>query len=445
MKKKLLLLYPGSLFAENRKFCWYLKPYMIYVYTFLSKFFDTKVIDLEIEFFNLLHNQTKHEKFKELSLKMILSEDFEYLAISCWSSFDYLSSIFIAENIKKIKPNTKIIVGGYHPTFVPEDFKYKNTPFDYIIKGDIQNILKILNLDYNNNDNKIFPPDFLSYPYFSKKTNEDIGIFLSQGCPFQCSYCGEKINKWIPIEVKKAIKQICELNENISPSHILILDPCFGFNKKWRRKFLAELINKEIDTKFWVETRVDIINEEDIKLISKLDIKISFGIESFSQTMLKIMNKTKNPAFFLKKFVELSKLCSDYNIVHDATLILNHPGDSEKILKEYNYFYENKLMRVLNGGYLRLIATNFFFYPGCDIYKNYSYYNKKFGTKVLHPEWWKENDNHHILGRLIIPSTKEKGKPYISPLKDIYEQIREFNIDNSKGVEEEKKFWNKKS
>jgi len=440
MKKKVLLLYPGSLFAENCKFCWYLKPYMIYVYTFLKRYFDTKVIDLEIEFFNLLHDKTKHNKFKEVSLNRILSEDFDYLAISCWSSFDYLSTKFFAENIKKIKPKTKIIVGGYHPTYVPEDFNYKSSPFDYIVKGDIENILKVLNID-SNYDGNISYPDFLTYPYFSKESNKTIGIFLSRGCPFRCSYCGEKNKKWKALSVDESIYQILTFIENIEPSHILILDSCFGLNNRWRKKFLSELIEREIKTKFWVETRVDLLDEEDIELMSKLNIKISFGIESFSQSMLMIMNKTKNPDFFLKQFIKLSKLCNKYKIVHDANLIFNHPGESEKTVDEYNTFFKNVLIQELSGSYLRLIVNNFFYYPGCDIYINYHYYKSRFGTKILHPEWWKEKEDHHILGRLVIPSLKENKTPFIAPLKKLYQQIEDFN-NKSKGVEAEIRFWN---
>ena len=49
----------------------------------------------------------------------------------------------------------------------------------------------------------------------------------------------------------------------------------------------------------WMETRVDVIDEEDLELMSRLNIKMDFGIDSFSTSMLKIMNKTKNPNAFL--------------------------------------------------------------------------------------------------------------------------------------------------
>jgi len=185
----LLLLYPGEFYSMNWGRFIELKPHMVYVYSFLKDFFDVTVIDLENEF---SRPKTDKERllFKKNALKRILSIDADYMAISCWSSLNYLSSKYFATKIKDEKPHIKIIVGGYHPTFVSEDFEYKHSPFDYVIKGEINNIWKILNHEkYSEIETHKIKPDFLSYPYYnSQKT---VGIFLGTGCPFKCSFCME--------------------------------------------------------------------------------------------------------------------------------------------------------------------------------------------------------------------------------------------------------------
>ena len=189
MREKLLLLYPGDFYSMNWGRFIELKPHMIYIYSFLKEFFDVSVVYLENELSRPTSN-SELDRFKQDALKKILCIDADYVAISCWSSLNYLASKYFAEKIKEKRPDTIIIVGGYHPTFVPEDFEYNQSPFDYIVKGEIQNILTVFDkLEFNENTIHDIIPDFISYPYFNHQ--KTIGIFLGLGCPFKCSFCME--------------------------------------------------------------------------------------------------------------------------------------------------------------------------------------------------------------------------------------------------------------
>jgi radical SAM superfamily enzyme YgiQ (UPF0313 family) len=162
---------------------------MVYIYSFLRNFFDVTVIDLENEF-SRPKTPMERRVFKKNALKKILSIDTDYVAISCWSSLNYLSAKYFAEKIKEKKPDTRIMVGGYHPTFVPEDFEYSQSPFDYVIKGEIHNILKLFpEKKWERKETHRITPQFVSYPYFHNQ--KTVGIFLGTGCPFKCSFCME--------------------------------------------------------------------------------------------------------------------------------------------------------------------------------------------------------------------------------------------------------------
>jgi radical SAM superfamily enzyme YgiQ (UPF0313 family) len=435
-KQKILLLYPGDFYSKSWGRFITLKPHMVYIYTYLKEFFDVIVVDLENEFLRP-EDDKGLEDFKTKSLKKILSIDTSYIAISCWSSLNYLSSKYFAEKIKQNKPETKIIIGGYHPTLVPEDFLYENSPFDHVVNGEIHNILKIFGLKpvIEQNTYEIFP-DYESYPYFqSQKT---IGMFLGSGCPFHCRYCMEYKKKWSSLTVEKAIEYILKINKQISPSYIPIFDACFGFDKKWRKEFLKELIKKDLDIYFWLETRVDLLDEEDIELLSKLKIKIDFGIESLSTTMLKIMGKTLTPESFLNNFLSISKLCSGYRILHDTYMIFNHPGETKKTYEEFKKFFIEKVTSNLKGGYLRIKYQRFSYYPGNYIYNHHNEFEEKYGFKALHPQWWKESKDYYSNSRNIIPSTDKDGKPYFVPLKETSKIIKEFNSHSK-----EKELWEK--
>jgi radical SAM superfamily enzyme YgiQ (UPF0313 family) len=436
MKKKLLLLYPGEFYSMNWGRFIELKPHMVYIYSFLKDFFDVTVIDLENEF-SRPKNDNERLLFKKKALKRILTVDADYVAISCWSSLNYLSSKYFATKIKDKKPHTKIIVGGYHPTFVSEDFEYKHSPFDYVIKGEIPNILKIFGrgkCDITETHN--ITPAFLSYPYY--RSQKTVGIFLGTGCPFKCSFCMEYKKRWSGAPVINAIELISKIEKEISPKYIAIFDACFGADKKWRRALLTGLIQRNPQCYFWVETRVDLIDEEDLELMARLNFKIDFGVDSFSKTMLRIMNKTSDPDSYLKKFINLSRKCSELKIMHDVFLIFNHPGESRETYEEHRKFMEDQVVRKLKGGCLRIMYQRFSFFPGSYVFNHAGKFENQYGFRILYPQWWKEAEDHFITSRSVTPSTDEKGNPFFVPLKEISQATRSFN-----SMSRERELWKK--
>ena len=436
MKKKLLLLYPGEFYSMSWGRFIELKPHMVYVYSFLKDFFDVTVIDLENEF-SRPKTDKERRLFKKNALKRILSIDADYVAISCWSSLNYLSSKYFATKIKHEKPHIKIIVGGYHPTFLPEDFEYKNSPFDYVMKGEIHNILKIFDYEkYSKIETHEIKPDFLTYPYYNAQ--KTVGIFLGTGCPFKCSFCMEYKKKWTGYPVVESTELISKIDKEISPKYIAIFDACFGVDKNWRKELLRELVRKNIQCYFWVETRVDLIDEEDLELMARLNFKIDFGIDSFSKTMLSIMNKTNNPDSYLKKFITISKKCNELKILHDVFLIFNHPGESKKTYEEYRKFFEDQVVTELKEGHLRIMYQRYSFFPGSYVFNHADDYQNKYGFNIFYPQWWKEEEDHFIISRSVTPSIDEKGNPFFVPLKEVKKEIKSFNI-----MSREKNLWEK--
>lgn len=424
-KQQLVLLYPGEFYSFSWGRFIQLKPHMVYIYSYLKQFFEVTVIDLENEF---SRPETENELplFKEKVRKRLDGIEADIVAISCWSSLNYLATVFCAEYIKQKRPGIRIIVGGYHPTFVPQDFEYPGSPFDHVVQGEIQNIFHAIKPEqFKKIHTYEIWPDFQSYPYFDNQ--KTVGIFLGSGCPFSCRYCMEYKRKWSSLPVERAVERIRKLVRDISPSYITIFDACFGLEKNWRKAFLRALVNAGLDCFFWLETRVDIIDEEDLDLMSRLNLKIDFGIDSFSKSMLKIMNKTKNPDAFLKKFLNTSAICNQLNILHDVYLIFNHPGETKETYKEFRRFFQDHVGPKLEDGHLRVKYQRFSYYPGNYIFNHPDEFERQYGFKVQSPVWWKQAGNHYLRSRDIIPSTDENGRPFHVPLKETSKMVKAFN------------------
>ena len=125
--------------------------------------------------------------------------------------------------------------------------------------------------------------DMRKYIKTKKSEARGLGISLSRGCPYNCSYCieenlakGKNIKRWRAYTPKRAVKETYTL-VNYGLKHDIriygFLDPCFGFNKNWLNKFLNLYEADEQIIYHFVETRIDILNEH---LVSKLQEKKMF-------------------------------------------------------------------------------------------------------------------------------------------------------------------------
>jgi len=202
----------------------------------------SKVIDLRMESEknkNFGLRLKKNGEFKQSFIKILENEsiqEYDYAAISCYSSFQYLQTEIIAKIIKKEFPNLRIIVGGYHPTAVPKDFSYKNSPYDYIIIGEGEIAVSMI-LKFQKNSQNYLPriikskeildinklpfPDYHiyleRYPLYDKYK---FNFYASRGCPHQCSFCASNYRfRTLTFENFKAqFKRFAELIENYCTS-----------------------------------------------------------------------------------------------------------------------------------------------------------------------------------------------------------------------------------
>ncbi len=409
-KERFLLLYPGILHSAGWGGAQEQNTHLVYVYSFLRQHFQVEALDLEAEF-GRPGNETERQAFKRSSMKRILAFDGEYVGISCWSSMNYLASKYFAERIKEARPKTKIVVGGYHPSFVERDFRYPGSPFDAVVQGGVENTLSALGLSpCREGTPALVRPDFRSYPYTGPW--RDVGLYLSTGCPFACAYCMEHRRKWEAVAVPEALDVLRDVEAALRPAGILILDACFGLDRPWRRAFLTELARRPRDCGFWIQTRIDLIDDEDLPLLAKLKVKLDLGVDSLSRTMLTIMKKTSGADAYLERFLDLSARCSRLGIEHDAYLMFNHPGESGETLAEHETFLRNHLSQKLRGGTLRLRGGTFSLFPGSYVFRHLETLGERYGTSVECEEWWREERDQMALSRRVVPSRDEAGRPF---------------------------------
>ena len=400
MKKKVILIHPSSYWKSTS-----FPTGLFYIGSFLSQ----QLKEYEIELINLptqvgipLSEKGLNE-YIEKSTSLLESKDFDYVGISCWTSNLFLSTLLTARIIKGINKDAIVVVGGYHPSVLPTDFQFENTPVDYIIVGEgelpLQKVIlegkiqetpviikneESLNLDFYSSLNWQLIADL-------ELSNIDIGnIYLSRGCPFNCNFCIERSKsdfKWRALSPESGISLIKSFFEYFPKIQSLsIFDPIFGFQRTWRNKFLKLLQEEEISKSFFVEMRVDTVDKLDLQLLANLNFRILFGIESFSKTMLEIMGKSKNPEKYLQSVQKVINWADELQLVCFFDLLLGHPGETLDTLDENKSFFITNLK---GKNSINPHINLFGYFPGSYVVNNWELYESTYGTTVEFPEWWK--------------------------------------------------------
>lgn len=409
----------------------------------------TDIIDMRVEEENDPKWDSKLKdilKFKKHLINILESnkiQDYQYIGINCFTSYQYLQSKLIAELIKQNFKDKIIFVGGYHPSSAnPQDFCYKNSPFDFIIKNEAELILS----EYFRNHNKyrtnentvpqilkskklidlndLPPPDYdlyiNKYPYKDKFKFE---LYTSRGCPYQCSFCSLNYRfRTVSFEIfKKYFDKIVEivLEQNKKYPKISFADQAF-FSMPLREKILDYIIHNELyeNITFSCQSRIETVakNPKLINKIRKTNLIVGYGLESADKMLLTEMKKTRDPTKYLemmKKIIQFYKQ-EDINYCR-LNLLCGFPGENEETFNNTINFIEE----FATHENIQLSPSLFACYPNTPAYLKMNYYENQFGSK-FNRNWWIENVNHFKLSVL-------KKCSYNYSLKDLlYDYKRQY-------------------
>ncbi len=407
----ILLAYPSALYAAGWGTRLELKTSQLLLASYLAQYFSVEFADFEISI-GAPNSPSQVRRFERKVKKYLAQSDFDILALSCWASLSYTATLRVAKICRELYPDRLIVVGGYHPTACAEDFLLPENLFDYVIIGEGENALKgiaeglstlgrpsetqIVKSDVFKNEQFVgfnwdIVESFMQEHYPEGLPN--IYLYLSRGCPFNCSFCMEplKDRSWRAFSPEKSVEEMFIAAERFNSIGVAICDACFGKSAKWRKELIKRLVEAKPD--FWIvlETRHEYLDQEDIENISNLKMEIQFGLESASPEMLLLMRKCKNPGLYLDKFSQVSNMLSDHGILHRANLIFNHPGETQKSLEETFSYVDNELTR--KDRYLMWASAEYMHFPGCELYSNMDFFKERFGSKFKGGEWWKEEED----------------------------------------------------
>ncbi|MEM0134765.1 MAG: radical SAM protein, partial [Thermoplasmatales archaeon] len=278
-----------------------------------------KIIDMEGDNLSL-----------EETVKQTLEFNPDLVGITLHATAAHNNAASIARKIKEEKPDTVLVAGGHHATFLPREMIRSGFDISVLGEGD-ETIFEIASaiaegkgmegikgIVYRDNEKIIrnspralisdldtlpMPPMWLLDPskYTFKVFGKDEKVMCvetSRGCPYACDFCSVTPtwgNRW---RNKSNVRILEEVRMALSYGYnwIFFTDDIFVVypNVKQRRNLFNSIIEEDVRTKWIVQMRADVTskNPDLIELGAKAGMKISFlGVESGSEEILKKMHK----------------------------------------------------------------------------------------------------------------------------------------------------------
>ncbi|KKS16424.1 MAG: Radical SAM domain protein, partial [Parcubacteria group bacterium GW2011_GWB1_41_6] len=320
----------------------------------------------------------------ELLVKRARKFNPDIIAFSCiTNSYSVIKKV--AKKLKKAL-NVPIIIGGIHPTSVPEDV-IKEDCFDILCVGEgeeafaellegmekkqdigaIKNLwVKDKNGEIHKNELRPLLKDLDKMPFADKSIfyqygviNSRIMVMTGRGCPFQCTFCVNSFKKGLypgqsylrRRSVDNVIEELIALKNKYKPKAFRFEDDTFTYDLNWLKEFRPKYL-KSINLPFHCyvtpSTAADGILEE-IKLAGCQSV--SMGVQSGDQQIrTKILKRHHTDEDIIAAAERIKK----YKLKLISEFIFGFPTETPK---------EMWKSLELNGKLKAYNTASFIFYP----------------------------------------------------------------------------------
>jgi anaerobic magnesium-protoporphyrin IX monomethyl ester cyclase len=299
-------------------------------------------------------------------LRQVLRKDKPMLSVVNVATLSYHTDKDVADLCREL--SIPVAAYGVHVT-AKADETLRDTNFDFVIRGEPEFVVlalaralrehvdigDVLGVSHKSNgkvvhNNPASPQgnlDAMPFPSRNLMPNEKYTaplyrkpytlVISSRGCPFECIYCtahqyyGRKPRFRSPQNVMAEIRHVVT---KIGIRHIAMWSDTFTLRKEFVLELCKRIKQSELDFEWYCNSRVDTVDEEMIEAMAEANCRImTFGVESFEQRVLDLMNKGITPEQTRRAIA----LCRKYEIRTQAHLIFGLPGENhESIAKTIN-------------------------------------------------------------------------------------------------------------
>jgi radical SAM superfamily enzyme YgiQ (UPF0313 family) len=314
----------------------------------------------------------------------------------------YPPSVRVAEELKKLKPQIKLVFGGHNASFVDE-LTLSRFPFiDAIVRGEgeitfpeliraFQGEIPLASIDgitYRTADRVTRNPDrelienLDSLPASDYTFVPPLHVYrdvcgirrsiaileVGRGCPHRCVYCSQSLvwrRRTRTFSTGRLIGEMKHLAENFGAECFLLAYDQFTANREFAEQFCHGVIDAGLNHLPWYcISRLDTLDRSLLNLMREAGCEtMCYGIDSGSKTTLAFIRKSIDHGILFDRVKETTEA----GIVPTLSFVIGFPEESRQDLDE-TLKLALKSASTGNANILVQMAT---ILPGTDLYEKY--------------------------------------------------------------------------
>jgi anaerobic magnesium-protoporphyrin IX monomethyl ester cyclase len=289
----------------------------------------------------------------------------EIVGITCGSA-TYHRCIETAKTVKETLPSCKVVVGGWHPSYMPESM-LKHPEIDYAVMGEGERAMvelathitkgksnealaDIAGIAYRRNgtikknvpkfisnmDEIPFPARHLLPMHLYDRTIEFLSakpadvMSIARGCPYSCGFCETKKlwgNTCRSFSPNRTLDEVNYMIDKFNTKGIYFINDNFTLKKKETIELCNLMKQNKLDLEWVCDTRVNLVSRELLAKMKEAGCKaIWFGVESGSPRILKKINRN----ITLEETETAFKLCREQGIQISCSFMLGFPDETRE-------------------------------------------------------------------------------------------------------------------
>jgi anaerobic magnesium-protoporphyrin IX monomethyl ester cyclase len=239
------------------------------------------------------------------------------------------AALSIAGQLKQSNPDLTIVIGGAHPTLMPEETLKASPATDIVVRGEgdatIIDLLRTLEARHPlggiagicyRTDDKIVRTaerksnadmDALPFPAYHLLPRQKYrphpphgmampfaAMVTSRGCPYRCAYCSKPVfgSRFRAQRPERVVAEMAYLKDSFGVKEIAFYDDSFTLDKKRVLAIAETIIDKGLQMTWSCETRVNLVDKELLNYMKRAGCyAVAYGIESASPEIIETLQK----------------------------------------------------------------------------------------------------------------------------------------------------------
>lgn len=299
----------------------------------------------------------RHDVWSEVA-HLIETQAPDVVGLSCVSA-NYPSALKVASLVKEVDPHTPVVVGGPHPSALP-NLCAAEPVIDFVVRGEgerlIHDVLHCIAAPASRRNGKIFsavasgaPPKLvpLDRTVFLRPEHirpVDYGALMSaRGCPYRCDYCASfqvATGKMRYRDPDSILEEMRTAAEEFHVPTFSFLDDVFTIHPKRCRRLAAAIRDSGISLEWSMMTRLDLLDGPLVEELTAAGCRgIRVGIESASERILNLTRRRMS----LESMKRAVALLRSSGIFWGAFAMIGFPDeDEEDIHKTLDFLRESE-------------------------------------------------------------------------------------------------------